>query len=83
MSRNGAGISPVTVETAPFPGFPTDLQAQLMALMACAKGSSAHHRNDFENRFMHVQELARSGPESHWMAKPRRSTASPSCAVRL
>src|SRR5439155_24904302 len=38
--RNGAGIEPVTVSTAPFPGFPTDLQAQLMALMACAKGCS-------------------------------------------
>src|SRR5215467_5038020 len=40
IARNGAGIRPVTVSTAPFPGFPTDLQAQLMALMACAGGSS-------------------------------------------
>src|ERR1700691_4514109 len=40
VARNGAGIRPVTVSTAPFPGFPTDLQAQLMALMACAGGSS-------------------------------------------
>src|SRR5450432_3597143 len=38
VARNGAGIQPVTISTAPFPGFPTDLQAQLMALMACAKG---------------------------------------------
>src|SRR5271155_1215159 len=49
------------VSTAPFPGFPTDLQAQLMALMACAKGSSHITETIFENRFMHVQELARFG----------------------
>ena len=61
IQRNGAGISPVTVSTAPFPGFPTDLQAQLMALMACAKGSSHITETIFENRFMHVQELARFG----------------------
>jgi UDP-N-acetylglucosamine 1-carboxyvinyltransferase len=59
--RNGAGIGPVKVSTAPFPGFPTDLQAQLMALMACAKGSSVITETIFENRFMHVQELARFG----------------------
>src|ERR1700675_2336394 len=61
VARNGAGISPVTVSTAPFPGFPTDLQAQLMALMACARGSSRITETIFENRFMHVQELARFG----------------------
>src|SRR5713226_4368474 len=61
VARNGAGISPVTVSTAPFPGFPTDLQAQLMALMACAEGSSHITETIFENRFMHVQELARFG----------------------
>ena len=61
IARNGAGISPVKVSTAPFPGFPTDLQAQLMALMACAKGSSRITETIFENRFMHVQELARFG----------------------
>jgi UDP-N-acetylglucosamine 1-carboxyvinyltransferase len=61
VARNGAGIEPVTVSTAPFPGFPTDLQAQLMALMACAKGSSRITETIFENRFMHVQELARFG----------------------
>jgi UDP-N-acetylglucosamine 1-carboxyvinyltransferase len=59
--RNGAAIGPVTVSTAPFPGFPTDLQAQLMALMACANGSSHITETIFENRFMHVQELARFG----------------------
>ena len=61
VSRNGAGLSPITVTTAPFPGFPTDLQAQLMALMTRAKGSSHITETIFENRFMHVQELARFG----------------------
>jgi UDP-N-acetylglucosamine 1-carboxyvinyltransferase len=61
VARNGAAINPVTVSTAPFPGFPTDLQAQLMALMICARGSSFITETIFENRFMHVQELARLG----------------------
>jgi UDP-N-acetylglucosamine 1-carboxyvinyltransferase len=61
VSRNGAGINPVTVATAPFPGFPTDLQAQLMALMVRAEGASEITETIFENRFMHVQELARFG----------------------
>jgi UDP-N-acetylglucosamine 1-carboxyvinyltransferase len=65
VKRNGAGIEPVRVSTAPFPGFPTDLQAQLMALMACAKGSSHITETIFENRFMHVQELARFGARIH------------------
>jgi UDP-N-acetylglucosamine 1-carboxyvinyltransferase len=61
VARNGAGIRPVTVATAPFPGFPTDLQAQLMALMVRAQGASEITETIFENRFMHVQELARFG----------------------
>jgi UDP-N-acetylglucosamine 1-carboxyvinyltransferase len=61
VARNGAGIGPVSVTTAPFPGFPTDLQAQLMALMTRAKGKSQITETIFENRFMHVQELARFG----------------------
>jgi UDP-N-acetylglucosamine 1-carboxyvinyltransferase len=61
VARNGAGIKPVTVTTAPFPGFPTDLQAQLMALMVRAQGASEITETIFENRFMHVQELARFG----------------------
>ncbi|HUI21947.1 MAG TPA: UDP-N-acetylglucosamine 1-carboxyvinyltransferase [Methylocella sp.] len=61
VQRNGAGISPVDVTTAPFPGFPTDLQAQFMALMTKAKGTSRITETIFENRFMHVQELARLG----------------------
>ncbi|MEW6639391.1 MAG: UDP-N-acetylglucosamine 1-carboxyvinyltransferase [Pseudomonadota bacterium] len=65
IARNGAGINPVTVSTAPFPGFPTDLQAQLMALMTRAKGRSQLTETIFENRFMHVQELARFGARIH------------------
>ncbi|MGN6765673.1 MAG: UDP-N-acetylglucosamine 1-carboxyvinyltransferase [Rhizobiaceae bacterium] len=61
VRRNGAGIRPVDVTTAPFPGFPTDLQAQFMALMTMAKGKSRITETIFENRFMHVQELARFG----------------------
>src|SRR5438874_1659755 len=61
VTRNGAGIAPVEVVTAPFPGFPTDLQAQLMALMTRAKGTSRITETIFENRFMHVQELVRLG----------------------
>ena len=61
VARNGAGIKPVIVSTAPFPGFPTDLQAQLMALMVQAQGASEITETIFENRFMHVQELARLG----------------------
>ncbi|MCT8990331.1 UDP-N-acetylglucosamine 1-carboxyvinyltransferase [Chelativorans sp. SCAU2101] len=61
VRRNGVGIHPVDVETAPFPGFPTDLQAQFMALMTKAKGQSRITETIFENRFMHVQELARLG----------------------
>jgi UDP-N-acetylglucosamine 1-carboxyvinyltransferase len=61
VARNGAAIKPVSVATAPFPGFPTDLQAQLMALMVQAQGASEITETIFENRFMHVQELARFG----------------------
>jgi UDP-N-acetylglucosamine 1-carboxyvinyltransferase len=63
ISRNGGGIAPIKVTTAPFPGFPTDLQAQLMALMTRADGSSHITETIFENRFMHVQELARLGAQ--------------------
>src|SRR5260221_3922336 len=61
VARNGAGIRTVTVSSAPFPCFPTDLQAQLTSLMDCAEGSSRITETIFENRFMHVQELARFG----------------------
>ncbi len=61
IRRDGGGIAPVDVKTDPFPGFPTDLQAQFMALMTRAGGSSRITETIFENRFMHVQELARLG----------------------
>jgi UDP-N-acetylglucosamine 1-carboxyvinyltransferase len=61
IARNGAGLAPVEVATAPFPAFPTDLQAQLMALMTRADGISHITETIFENRFMHVQELVRLG----------------------
>jgi UDP-N-acetylglucosamine 1-carboxyvinyltransferase len=65
VRRNGAGLAPVAVTTEPFPGFPTDLQAQLMALMTRANGASRITETIFENRFMHVQELARLGADIH------------------
>ena len=61
VARNGHGLDAVSVETQPFPGFPTDLQAQLMAVMCTARGVSEVRETIFENRFMHVQELARLG----------------------
>ncbi len=51
----------INLSTSPYPGFPTDLQAQLMVLMTQAKGSSKIKENIFENRFMHVPELRRMG----------------------
>ncbi len=65
VRRNGSGLSPIDVTTEPFPGFPTDLQAQLMALLTCADGTSRIRETIFENRFMHVQELARFGADIH------------------
>jgi UDP-N-acetylglucosamine 1-carboxyvinyltransferase len=62
VARNGKGVGPVSeISTEPFPGFPTDLQAQLIALMCTANGTSIVRETIFENRFMHVQELARLG----------------------
>jgi UDP-N-acetylglucosamine 1-carboxyvinyltransferase len=63
VRRNGNGIQAVDVTTDPFPGFPTDLQAQFMALMTRASGTSRIRETIFENRFMHVQELARLGAQ--------------------
>ena len=63
IARNGSGLQPVDVTTAPFPSFPTDLQAQLMALMTRARGASRITETIFENRFMHVQELVRLGAQ--------------------
>jgi len=53
----------VDISTAPYPGFPTDLQAQFMALMTQAEGTSVITEGIFENRFMHVQELVRLGAD--------------------
>jgi len=56
-------ISPVDIETSPFPNFPTDLQAQTMSLLCIANGSSNINETIWENRFMHVAELARMGAD--------------------
>jgi len=56
-------IYPIDIETKPYPGFPTDLQAQFMALMAYSNGKSKIKETIFENRFMHVQELVRLGAQ--------------------
>jgi UDP-N-acetylglucosamine 1-carboxyvinyltransferase len=61
--RNGNGIQAVDIETDPFPGFATDLQAQFMGLMTMANGTSRIRETIFENRFMHVAELARFGAD--------------------
>jgi UDP-N-acetylglucosamine 1-carboxyvinyltransferase len=63
VSRNGKGLQAVDIETQPFPGFPTDLQAQFMGLMTRAAGKSLIRETIFENRFMHVQELSRLGAD--------------------
>jgi UDP-N-acetylglucosamine 1-carboxyvinyltransferase len=63
ITRNGSGLQPVDITTDPFPGFPTDLQAQFMALMTRANGTSRIRETIFENRFMHVQELVRLGAQ--------------------
>jgi UDP-N-acetylglucosamine 1-carboxyvinyltransferase len=65
ITRNGSGLQPVDITTDPFPGFPTDLQAQFMALMTRANGTSRIRETIFENRFMHVQELVRLGAQIH------------------
>ena len=61
VRRANGRLSGVDVMTEPFPGFPTDLQAQMMALMTTAEGASMITESIFENRFMHVPELMRMG----------------------
>jgi len=63
IARNGVRPTASDVATAPFPGFPTDLQAQFVALMAIAEGTSHITETIFENRFMHVPELCRMGAD--------------------
>lgn len=58
-------LEPITITTQPFPGFPTDLQAQLMALLALADGNSIITEKIFPDRFMHVAELSRMGARLH------------------
>ena len=62
VARRG-GIRPVELRTLPFPGFPTDLQAQMMALLTNAEGTSVITETIFENRFMHALELLRMGAD--------------------
>ncbi len=68
----GNGLKSVELRTLPYPGFPTDLQAQMMAMLTQADGTSVITETIFENRFMHAQELARMGR--------RPASASPSSA---
>jgi UDP-N-acetylglucosamine 1-carboxyvinyltransferase len=63
--RGRAEIGAVDITTQPYPGFPTDMQAQFMVLAARARGQSVITETIFENRYMHVQELARMGAEIH------------------
>ncbi len=63
VKRNGGAVKAVDVTTEPFPGFPTDLQAQMMALLCTARGTSVLEEKIFENRFMHAPELVRMGAE--------------------
>ena len=63
VARRNGRVSAVDVATAPFPGFPTDLQAQMMALLCTADGVSHLEETIFENRFMHAPELMRMGAE--------------------
>jgi len=62
-ARAAGGLNGVAVVTAPFPGYPTDMQAQLMAVLTTAAGSSVVTERVFENRFMHVPELQRLGAD--------------------
>jgi UDP-N-acetylglucosamine 1-carboxyvinyltransferase len=63
VKRKNGRVNAVDVVTEPFPGFPTDLQAQMMALLSTAEGVSVLEERIFENRFMHAPELSRMGAE--------------------
>jgi UDP-N-acetylglucosamine 1-carboxyvinyltransferase len=63
IRRNGSHLKAVNLSTQPHPGFPTDLQAQFMALMAISEGTSVIRETIFENRFMHAPELSRLGAD--------------------
>jgi len=88
VRRSGA-FRGLRVKTAPFPGFPTDMQAQIMALMTQAEGVSAISENIFENRYMHVPELVRLGADIEIEGKtavvngPARLSGAPVMATDL
>jgi UDP-N-acetylglucosamine 1-carboxyvinyltransferase len=63
VTRTGNTLNAVDITTAPYPGFPTDLQAQAMAMLTIAEGAGTVKETIFENRFMHVPELARMGAD--------------------
>jgi UDP-N-acetylglucosamine 1-carboxyvinyltransferase len=63
--RGPKDIGPVDITTQPHPGFPTDMQAQFMAMLSRSRGQSVITETIFENRYMHVQELARMGADIH------------------
>jgi len=63
IERGGGRLKAVDMETQAYPGFPTDLQAQFMAMMCLADGTSIIRENIFENRFMHCPELSRMGAD--------------------
>src|SRR5262249_52168041 len=63
VARNGNRLRSVDITTQPFPGFPTDVQAQAMAAMTLAEGAARITETIFENRFMHVAELMRMGAD--------------------
>lgn len=78
-------IKPITIKTLPYPGFPTDMQAQMMALMTIADGHSFVTETVFENRFMHVEELIRMGADIHTEGRSAAVTGVPKlmgCQVR-
>ena len=63
VDRSNSELKSINIETAPYPGFPTDLQAQFISLMSVANGTSIVTETIFENRFMHVPELQRMGAD--------------------
>ena len=79
VKRNGSRAKAVNVTTAVFPGFPTDLQAQMMAMLCTAQGTSVLEEKIFENRFMHAPELIRMGAK----IDVQGGTATVRCVDRL
>jgi UDP-N-acetylglucosamine 1-carboxyvinyltransferase len=78
LVQPGGALNGVDVKTSPYPGFPTDMQAQFMALMTVARGASVITETIFEDRFMHVSELRRLGADisvsgNHAVVRGRRA----------